>query len=201
MQGALRRRFYRGAAGATTRLEVEVLHGRGSRAPAERPACGQASRRSRITTPIRGLGAKDVDLRGIRIPSGGGGHHLGDGGRVDGDHDARLPRGGVQRLVEAVVVADLLVRDSPRGQQRLVQHRRVHRRWCGRSGSTAQARPSETTNEARSESPVPPPAARRPPPGPGSRPKLVAPLGARPPDMSDIVSAATERWIGPIRSG
>ena len=29
---------------------------------------GQVSRRSRITTPMRGFGAKDVDFRGIRTP-------------------------------------------------------------------------------------------------------------------------------------
>ena len=67
---------------------------------------------------------------------------------MHGHHDPRLAGRGVQRLVEAVVVADLLLRDAPRGQQHLVQHRGVTGLVRG-VRSTAQARPSETTNAAR----------------------------------------------------
>ena len=78
----------------------------------------------------------------------GGRHHLRHRRRPDRDHDAGLPGRGVQRLVQAVVVAHLLLGHAPGGQQHLVQHRGVDRagppgarRWPRRGRRRPRTRP------------------------------------------------------------
>ena len=167
--------------------------------PARREA--QASRRSRITTPMRGFGAKDVDLRGIRIAAGGGRHHLGDRRRVHRDHDARAAVPWCAAPGRGCGGSRSAPRPPP---TRAAAPRAAPRRppgWSAACRSTAQARPSETTNAARVGVAGARRAARRtPPPGPGSRPNS-SPRSAETSCRSDMVSAATERWIGPICSG
>ena len=160
----------------------------------------QASRRSRITTPMRGLGAKDVDLRGIRTPRAAVAITSATVGGCTATTMPGLAGRGVQRLVEAVVVADLLLGHPPGGQQHLVQHGGVDRagprrpeHGPGPAVRDHERGPVGVACAAR-------PAARTPPPGPGRRANS-SPRSAETSCRSDMVSAPTERWIGPICSG
>ena len=81
---------------------------------------------------MRGFGANEVDLRGMRSPVAALAITSATDGGVTATTRPGCRDGGVQRLVEAVVVADLVLGHPPGGQQHLVEHRRVHRLGASR---------------------------------------------------------------------